>query len=214
MSEALPTPIIRGKYVPGSKGTPKARGSKLAAHFKYAQYRTLGEKETPQDRYLFSQESDEVSRKDAVNDVMSHSSYSVNYHKIILSPADYEHIDDYRQWTRDVMNDLQERKGVELHWYAVVHAHPRENTDTPHVHVVLAGAGEDRETGQMKTVRMDAPDYQYLREQGREHSNFEFYRTLDQQMQELSTEDTVTRESSGQELSRHDQTTTEFDLER
>jgi hypothetical protein len=79
---------------------------------------------------------------------------------------------------------------------------------------VLAGAGEDKETGQMKTVRMDAPDYQYLREQGREHSNFEFYRTLDKEMHELSTEDTTTRESSGQEMTRGDQTTLEQDIER
>jgi hypothetical protein len=214
MSNDPPIPVIRGKYVPGYKEKPKARGYKLAAHFKYIQHRPLGEKETREDRFIFSEECDHIERKEALDDVMRHSSHSVNYHKIILSPADHEHIDDYRQWTRDVMNDLQTRKGVELHWYAVVHAHPRENTDTPHVHVVLAGAGEDRETGQMKTVRIDAPDYQYLREQGREHSNFEFYRTLDKEMQELSTEDTITRESSGQEMTRGDQTTLERDIER
>ncbi len=115
------------------------------------------------------------------------------------------------------MDDLQEKKGVELHWYGVVHAHARENTDTPHVHVVLAGAGEDRESGAMKTVRMDAPDYQYLREQGREHSNFAFYRDLEKEMQELSQEDPVLKEFAQAEREHHTTQTPhtyDYDLDR
>jgi hypothetical protein len=148
---------------------------------KYNQYRSLSEKETPEDRHIFTQERDQIDRKEAIDDVMSHTSSAVNYHKMILSPGDEEHIDDYRQWTRDVMNDLEERKGVKLHWYAVEH----HNTDNPHVHVVLAGAGEDMKTGETKTVGMYKDDYQFLREQGREHSNHEFYQNIHQEWQDL-----------------------------
>jgi hypothetical protein len=181
-------PIIRGKYVKGGKR--KDVGNKLSAHFKYNQYRSMGQSETKEDRYIFTQESDHIQRREAVDDVMTHTSSSVNYHKIVLSPADYEHIDDYRQWTRDVMHDLEEKKGVKLHWYAVVQAHERENTNTPHIHLVLAGAGEDTQIGKTKVVRMTYnDDYKYMREQGREHSNYEFYQALEKEMQQLDRED-------------------------
>lgn len=184
-------PVIKGRYVAGRP--TKAVGAKLSNHMKYMQYRPRSEQETREDRFLFSQESDHVARKDAVDDVMQHTSRSVNYHSIILSPGEQEHIDDFRQWTRDVMRDLQEQKGVDLHWYAVVHAHERQNTDTPHVHVVLAGAGEDA-TGRLQTVCMDKADYQFLRAQGRERGNYAFYQELTHTMSELDHEDTILQE--------------------
>lgn len=182
-------PVIRGKFIKG--GTRKATGSKLSAHLKYAEFRTLGDTETRQDRHLFDQERDHIDRKDAVDDVMAHTTKRVNYHSIILSPADHEHIDDYRQWTRDIMRDLEEKKGLSLHWYAVVQAHDRENVNTPHVHLVLAGTGED-ETGKTKMVGMFADDYDFLRTSGREHSNYEFYQQLRQQWNQLDQQDDPT----------------------
>jgi hypothetical protein len=86
----------------------------------------------------------------------------VHYHKIVLSPADDEPIENWREWTRDVMSDLEEMQGKELHWYAVSH----QNTEHPHIHVVLAGAGEDPETGEQEPVKLYQEDYQRLR---REH---------------------------------------------
>src|SRR5258708_5983320 len=152
-----PLPVVKGKYMAGRP--TKAAGSRLSAHVKYNQYRKLGEQETREDRFLFDQENDHVYRQDAVHDIMAHTSSKVLYHKIILSPGEHEHIDDFRQWTRDVMRNLEEQKGIHLHWYAVVQAHEREHTNEPHVHLVLAGAGEDLETSQMKLVRMDRNDY-------------------------------------------------------
>src|ERR1700736_6669463 len=128
-------PVVKGRYLSGRN--VKAVGKQLAAHFKYAEYRKRGEHETREDRRLFSQELEHVDRKDAVDDVMSHTSSSVNYHKIIFSPGEHERVDDFRQWVREQMHDLEERKGVHLHWYGVVHAHEREQTSEPHVHVVL-----------------------------------------------------------------------------
>ncbi len=186
-----PIPVVKGRYVSGKNA--KA-GKHLAAHIKYAEYRKRGENETREDRSLFSQEHDHVDRKDAVHDIMSHTNSRVNYHKIIFSPGEHERIDDFRQWIRDQMSDLQERKGVHLHWCAVVHAHEREQTSEPHVHVVLAGAGEDVHTGEQKIVRMDRNDYAFLREQGREHSNYEFYHELDTALRDLDTLDTVGHE--------------------
>src|SRR5579883_878073 len=173
-------PVVKGSYIKGK--VTKAAAQRLTAHFKYNHYRKFGPEETREDRYIFSQEEDNINRKDAVQDVLSHTHSRLNYHKIILSPADYEHIDDYRQWTRDVMRELQERKQIRLHWYAVVQAHEREHTTTPHVHLVLAGAGEDYQTGNQKLVRMDRPDYAFLREQSREQGNYEFYQEQTRQL--------------------------------
>jgi hypothetical protein len=189
---ASPLPVVKGRFVPGRN--VKAIRKQLSAHLKYTEYRKLGEQETREDRHLFTQERDQIDRKDAVQDLMEHRSHIVNYHKIIFSPGEHERVDDFRQWIRDQMSDLQARKGVELHWYGVVHAHPREQIDEPHVHVVLVGAGEDLQTGDMKTVRMDRDDYAFLREQGREHSNFEFYQELERMVYDLDQQDTVGRD--------------------
>jgi hypothetical protein len=187
-----PLPVVKGRYVAGRNA--KAIGKQLSAHFKYAEHRKRAENETREDRFLFSQERDHVERKDAVNDVMSHSSRSVHYHKIIFSPGEHERIDDFRKWIRDQMRDLEEHKGIHLHWYGVVHAHQREQTSEPHVHVVLAGSGEDLHRGEQKTVRMDRDDYAFLREQGREQSNYAFYQELEDSLHDLDMHDTVGRE--------------------
>ncbi|QBD80458.1 hypothetical protein EPA93_32595 [Ktedonosporobacter rubrisoli] len=187
-----PLPVVKGRYVSG-RNLQVAR-KHLSAHLKYAQYRKRGEHESKEDRYLFSQDHDRVDRKEAVQEVMEHTSRSVSYHKIIFSPSEQERIEDFRQWVRDQMRELQERKGVRLHWYALVHAHDREQTNEPHVHVVLAGAGEDVQTGERTTVRMEKEDYAFLREQGREQGNFVFYHELETAVQNLDAHDTLGHE--------------------
>src|SRR5947209_1130030 len=125
-----------------NRGNREAGRARLVSHFKYIEHRSRSENESRDDRRIFSEDEDVVSRRDAIDDVMGHTSTSVNYHKIVLSPSEDEIVQDWREWTRDVMADLEERQGKELHWYAVAH----NNTDNPHVHVVLAGAGENHES--------------------------------------------------------------------
>jgi hypothetical protein len=174
--------IAKGRY---NRGNRQVGGARCAAHMKYLEYRSLGENETREDRYIFNEESDHVGRREAVDDVMSHTSTAVNYHNIVLSPGENEPVEDYRAWTRDVMNDLEDRQGKELHWYGVVH----DNTDNPHVHIVLAGAGEDKETGELEPVKMYADDYEFLRESGREHSECHFYQHVEETIRELDRQD-------------------------
>lgn len=187
-----PIPVVKGRYVTGRDA--KAIRKRLAAHLKYAQHRKRGADETREDRAIFNQDREYVERGEAIQDILSHSSRSVSYHKIIFSPGEHEHVDDFRQWIREQMHDLEERKGIHLHWYAVIHAHEREHTDEPHVHVVLAGAGESYCSGEQKTVRMERDDYAFLRERGREHSNYAFYHELDQVLHDLTMDDTVGHE--------------------
>lgn len=175
--------IVRGTgYVRGNR---KVAGTRLAGHFKYIEYRPLGEIESRASRSIFNKEEDRISRRDAVDGVMDHTSSAVNFHKLMLSPGQDEPIDDWKEWTREVMHDLEEHLGKDIHWYAVEH----HNTDHAHVHVVVAGAGENHDTGKVEPVKLYPRDYQFLRESGREHSGYDFYRELDQVNRDLDVQD-------------------------
>lgn len=171
-----------------AKGTSyvrgKGAGSRLGAHLKYIEHRARDELESRSDRRIFDKDEDVVSRRDAQADIMEHAHPHVAYHKMVLSPGQDEPVPDWREWTRDVMSDLEARQGKELHWYAVAH----QNTDNPHVHVVLAGSGENHETGEREVVKMFAPDYQFLRESGHEHSNHDWHERLDELYQQYNHE--------------------------
>lgn len=172
-----------------AKGSGYVRGAgargRLNAHLKYIEHRARSERETRDDRRLFDAEHDVVGRRDAVGDIMEHEHRTVAYHKIVLSPGEDEPVEDWREWTREVMRDLEEWQGKNLHWYAVHH----DNTDNPHVHVVLAGTGENLETGQPEQVRMYAPDYHFLRESGHEHSGYEHQREMNEWIREADERD-------------------------
>src|SRR6266700_465930 len=159
--------IAKGRFVKGGAANSASAAGQLNSHLKYLEHRSRDGLERLEDRSIFSREDDDVERREAVNDVMEHTSHSVSYHKIVLSPSDDEQVQDWREWTREVMADLEDGQGKEMHWYAVHHS----NTEHEHVHVVVAGAGEDRETGQEVAVRLYPQDYQMLRESGHDHSD-------------------------------------------
>src|SRR5437667_4838233 len=107
------------------KGNPVAAQGRLVAHLKYVEHRSKTENESRDDRRIFTKDEDLVARSAAVQDVMDHANTQVAYHKMVLSPGQDEHIADWREWTRGVMDDLEKKQGRELHWYAVKH----DNTD-------------------------------------------------------------------------------------
>jgi D-lyxose ketol-isomerase len=188
--------IAKGRYMRGGAANHTAAASHLNAHLKYLEHRSRDEQENREDRFIFSKDDDHVSRRDAMDDVLEHTSHSVSYHKIVLSPGDDEPVQDWREWTREVMADLEAEQGIDLHWYAVHHS----NTEHEHVHLVVAGAGEDRETGHEEAVKLYPGDYQQLRESGHEHSDHDFYYRLEDLVKELDRQDDLVRD-----LGVHDQ---------
>ena len=176
--------IAKGRYIKGG-ATNSASAGHLNSHLKYLEHRSRDEQESRDDRSIFSKDDDQVNRRDAVDDVMEHTSGSVSYHKIVLSPGDDEPVQDWREWTREVMADLEAEQGIDLHWYAVHHS----NTEHEHVHVVLAGAGEHWDTGHEEAVKLYPEDYQVLRESGHDHSDHDFYYHLSEQLKELDRQD-------------------------
>jgi hypothetical protein len=177
--------IARGRYVKGGTANNAAATSHLGAHLKYLEHRSRDEQESRDDRWIFTRDDDQVNRREAVDDVMEHTSGSVSYHKIVLSPGNDEPVQDWREWTREVMADLEAEQGKDLHWYAVHHS----NTEHEHVHVVLAGAGEHWETGHEEAVKLYPEDYQVLRESGHDHSDHDFYDHISEQLKELDRQD-------------------------
>jgi hypothetical protein len=184
--------VVKNRYFKVSSaknGGKKATGKKLNAHFKYIEYRPKDEQsqEQREDRFLFDAESDHITRKDAVNNVMEHTHSRVAYHAMILSPDPQEPVNDLRQWTRDIMHDFAEQQGKEIHWYAVQHYNTLEH---PHVHVVIAGGGEVPNQEKLAPVTIYEKELRLLHESGLEHSDHELYQQLDEmhrdEMQELA----------------------------
>ncbi|HEU5375445.1 MAG TPA: hypothetical protein VFV38_08405 [Ktedonobacteraceae bacterium] len=185
--------IVKNRYVKRRPVQSQQHIRKLLnAHVKYIEHRSREVGETPESRALFDAERDRVGREEVVNDVMSHTSPGVSYHKLVLSPADNEPVTDWREWTREVMADLEDHQGKDLHWYAVHH----DNTDHGHVHVILAGQGEDRASGQATPIGLyeKRGDFRALIESGREHSDYDHYQQIQEINRQLNEQDTVGHE--------------------
>ncbi len=182
--------IVKNRYVKRRSGQSQQHVRRLLkAHLNYLEHRSREAGETAESRSLFSAEADRVSREDAMNDVLTHTTPGVSYHKLVLSPAEEEPVTDWQEWTRAVMADLEDHQGKHLHWYAVHH----QNTDHGHVHVVIAGRGEDQETahpGQIGLYRQRG-DFAVLMESGRVHSDYDHAHFIEQVMHELDERDTT-----------------------
>lgn len=187
--------IAKGHYVKGGTANRASAASHLSAHFKYLEHRSREVDDSREDRAIFSNDEERVSRREALDDVMAHTSQRVSYHQIVLSPAEDEPVLDWQEWTREVMADLEAFQGTALHWYAVHHS----NTDHEHVHVVLAGAGEDLETGQPIAITLSPEDYRELRESGHERSEFAFYYHLELALQEYDRLDAIGQALAGRD---------------
>lgn len=165
--------ITRGRYVGGR--CPKGKARKLlSAHLKYLEHRACAPEEEREDRAIFTKDADEIERRVALDAIMRQGSAVARYHKLMLSPAQDEPVLDLRDWTRRVMADLEQKKGLRLTWYAVQH----RNTNNPHVHIVIAGAGVVPSIEMPLAVRIGRDDFAFLRRVGREHSDREHYREV------------------------------------
>lgn len=79
-----------------------------------------------------------VTREEARALLAAHRTRSVAATRLVISVEGPEDGRDLREVVREVMQDLAERRGQELHWVAAEH----RDTDNPHCHVLLCGSGE------------------------------------------------------------------------
>jgi len=154
--------LVKGTgYVTGARA---AAGARLLAHLTYIRYRARAEDEGP--RAIFDAGADALPLDDAYQMILDQGRDGLRFHKIVLSPATDERVVDWPTFTRQVMADLGRRLGLELTWCATVH----QNTDNPHVHIVLAGDGQ-RADGRVVQARLYRPHYDYLRERALWHTD-------------------------------------------
>jgi type IV secretory pathway VirD2 relaxase len=112
----------------GKNGLAKAR-----AHLRYIQRDGAERDGTPGKLY--------GPARDAVNGEAFLEEGRTDRHqfRIILSPEEAGELEDFNQFTRDVMALAERDLGTRLDWVAVNH----HDTDHPHVHVVLRGRADD-----------------------------------------------------------------------
>jgi type IV secretory pathway VirD2 relaxase len=203
--------IVKSRNVRVSQVSAGKAASALSSHSKYIEYRERNVLlESKEDRHLFNKESDHVNRKDAQHGMMEEPAGDIYYHRIILSPSSAEHVEDLRAWTRDIMRDLEHYYGMNMEWYAAQH----RNTDDPHVHVVLQGTGENKETGQDEPIIFTRDDFRFLRERGRAHSDYEHTHLIETTWNEMDERDTITQDIQRDEHHEPERTPSTASLDR
>ncbi|MBY0548060.1 MAG: hypothetical protein K2W95_12265 [Candidatus Obscuribacterales bacterium] len=138
----MPSVVIH-KYRKGADGHAFAK-----PHLKYIRYRPGRESEP---RNFFDGANDCVDRAEIERRLASVPTTGVVLHTLMLSPGQNTNIKNY---VRNVMEKIQNRKCQDFFWYAVEHNH----TDHQHAHVVVLGL--DRQNRQ---VRFNKQDYCLMR---------------------------------------------------
>jgi hypothetical protein len=138
--------IVKSKNVRPSRVSQKKASSSLKSHLKYLQYRERDPLlETREDRQVFDKDHDRVDRRTAHDQVMGGApAGDIYYHRMILSPAADEPVEDMRQWAREIMADLEDRLSQDLD------CTPR-NIATPMIRMSMSSY-----VGQGRTARRDS----------------------------------------------------------
>jgi len=124
--------------------------------------------EAHEERTLFDAHGDVADRATARAILTVAIGPKVVFHRLVLSPgrrAGVVRPIDLRTWTRLLLMDLGHELGQHLVWVAAAH----RNTDDPHVHVLIGGAGPPTPwapEGTVRGVELRTPHYALLRERG------------------------------------------------
>lgn len=187
--------VVRHKYIsardPESKG--KGKPPKLAAvgralaHVKYIQHRP-GEDREEGGREFFNDEEDGLDGKKLRAAIRELKNSKVVVHKVMLAPE--INVEDQKQFTREVMAQLGQEKGLDLQWFAVQHG----NTDNDHIHVVVLGKDKNG-----TDVRIDKADYDKIKAYGDRYLERVHPLELERSRTEREQKETARRESRKKE---------------
>ncbi len=142
--------VVKHSYI-DTKVKPKARAH---AHLKYLQFRT-GEDITDNRPRGFFNAMGDVRSTVAHEAIDRQTDCYVAIHKLLVA---FESSNvDRPAFIRDLMRQFCEQKNWNLEWYAVCH----NNTDDPHVHMVIMPIDSCR-----RRIRFSVDDYHLLRKIG------------------------------------------------
>lgn len=179
--------ILKCSTVRASQVTREKAIAALKSHLKYLYYRQHNqERERKKHRHFFNKNARHVHRRWVEQKIIREQAGTIYYHCLLLLPACDEPIRDWRQWTCAILHDLEKRFKQQLNWYAIHH-----DTATPHIHVILQGAGKDQENGEVLPIVFHTQDFAYLCERGRAYSGYEQQRFLTETLRELDQWDMI-----------------------
>ncbi|MFZ4604236.1 MAG: relaxase/mobilization nuclease domain-containing protein, partial [Caulobacterales bacterium] len=118
----------------GGAGGGRAGGG-LAAHAGYLERDGAGKDGAPGQFYDLEHDVAE----DARARMQEWAQEDPRHFRLMLAPERGDLLPDQREFTREVMSQMERELGVELDWVAVDH----HNTDNPHTHVILRGVRGD-----------------------------------------------------------------------
>lgn len=141
---------------------------KVSVHLKYIGFRSRDQQ--GEERGFFDNQRDRgADYEKFLDSVAEHKALqhtlTPKIHTAILSmrEEDYKQLVEngisFKEMTRDLMQQLEERKGLQLNWIAAQH----DKAGHPHVHVAIRSVGEDA-TGQDRRLKLDKDDIAWLRE--------------------------------------------------
>jgi len=141
----LSLPPYRSRYYQSIRSTPAPAPRSQRVIVKAAYTLTTGGKKKLQAhvRYLLRPNAEIDPKKEP--EMFGNSDVKENIHeekkfwKFIVSPENGEEM-DLKEHTREIMNDASKTLREELKWFAVVH----NNTDNPHVHIIVRGVTKDK----------------------------------------------------------------------
>ncbi len=184
--------MIQCVTIKASKVSEKKAAARLKSHLKYLQDRQhYQERELAKDRHFFNDRSDYVDRCCIHQSIMHGRTGNVYHYCLLFSPAHDEPVNNWQQWTRAILHDLENRCGQTLNWYAIQHS----PIDHPHIHVIVQGTGQDRETGRARSVIFHAQDSAYLQERGRAYSEYALQNVLMEMVRQLNQYDMVSNDA-------------------
>ena len=106
---------------------------KATSHLKYIQ--RDGVDKDGEAGKIYNADHNEIDGKDFLNE----SREDRHQFRFIVSPEDANELEDLKEFTRDMMRQMESDLGTKLDWVAVDHF----NTDNPHTHLIVRGVDED-----------------------------------------------------------------------
>lgn len=165
--------VAKHSYLKGKFGKSKAK-----AHVSYIQHRSGPDRDAGK-RLFFDKEREGIDGREVKQGIDNMAYDPIVAHKLMLSPG-CDGV-DMKKYVREVMTELENEKGLELDWKAVVH----KNTEHDHAHVIVLGVDKNGHR-----VRLDKNDYTKIRECGDKYleRNHYYDRFLDKEIQQLLKE--------------------------